>query len=313
MSIPDYQSLMLPLLRLASDGNEHRISEAAEHLARTFNLSADEQAELLPSRKQTVFANRAHWAKTYLSQAGLLESPRRAYFRITERGREVLKNNPDRIDVALLSKFPEFLDFKTRTRAERSEAAPTTELPVVARPELLAAATPDEVLRDTIKDLERSLSGELLQRVLSAPPVFFENLIVQLLLSMGYGGSREDAGRAIGKSGDGGIDGVIDQDPLGLDRVYVQAKRYKADSPVSEPEIRAFSGSLGAAKANKGVFVTTSYFTRPAIEFAERHPFKMVLIDGEQLTTLMIRHDVGVRVADTLHLKKVDEDFFSEE
>jgi restriction system protein len=260
-----------------------------------------------------VFANRTHWARTYLAQAGLLETPRRAYFRITPRGREVLKDNPERIDVGLLSKFPEFLDFKTRAREPKSEPLPTAMPPVAARPEQLAAATPDEILRDTVKDLERSLSSELLQRVLSAPPAFFENLIVTLLLSMGYGGSREDAGRAIGKSGDGGIDGVIDQDPLGLDRVYVQAKRYKADSPVSEPEIRAFSGSLGAAKANKGVFVTTSYFTRPAIEFAERHPFKMVLIDGEQLTTLMIRHDVGVRVADTLHLKKVDEDFFSEE
>ena len=276
MSIPDYQTLMLPLLRLASDGNEHRISEAFEHLARTFNLSADEQAELLPSRKQTVLANRAHWAKTYLSQAGLLEIPRRAYFRITPRGRDVLKDDPARIDVELLRKFPEFLDFQTRERARRTpDALPTTKPPIVARPEQLAAATPDEILRDTINDLERSLSGELLQRILSAPPVFFENLIVQLLLSMGYGGSREDAGRAIGKSGDGGIDGVIDQDPLGLDRVYVQAKRYKTDAPVSEPEIRGFSGSLGAAKANKGVFVTTSYFTRPAIEFAERHPFKM--------------------------------------
>jgi len=295
MSIPDYQALMLPLLRLASDGNEHRISDALEHLARTFNLSADELSELLPSGKQTVFANRAHWAKTYLSQAGLLESPRRAYFRITPRGREVLKDNPGRIDVELLSKFPEFLDFKTRARVQSSEPLSTVEPPVGVRPAQLTAATPDEILRDTVRDLDRSLSSELLQRVLSAPPVFFENLIVTLLLSMGYGGSREDAGRAIGKSGDGGIDGVIDQDPLGLDRVYVQAKRYKTDSPVSEPEIRAFSGSLGAAKANKGVFDTTSFFTRPAIEFAERHPFKMVLIDGEQLTTLMIRHDVGVR------------------
>jgi restriction system protein len=148
--------------------------------------------------------------------------------------------------------------------------------------------------------------------LLAAPPVFFEELIVTLLLRMGYGGQREEAGRAIGKSGDGGIDGVIDQDPLGLDRVYLQAKRYKLDVPVSEPEIRAFSGSLGAAKASKGVFVTTSYFTRPALEFAERHPFKMVLIDGTQLAALMIRHNVGVRTAETLHVKKLDEDFFEE-
>jgi restriction system protein len=153
----------------------------------------------------------------------------------------------------------------------------------------------------------------LLDRVLAAPPSFFEELIVSLLLKMGYGGSREDAGRAVGKSGDGGIDGVIDQDPLGLDRVYLQAKRYKLDLPVSEPEIRGFSGSLGAAKANKGVFVTTSYFTPPAQQFAEKHPFKLVLIDGVQLAALMIRHDVGVRTAETLHVKKIDEDFFGDE
>jgi restriction system protein len=214
-----------------------------------------------------------------------------------------------------LSKFPEFIAFKTRARESQksgstSASGISAEFP--AEP-IIATATPDEVLRNTVSELERTLSRELLQRILSAPPVFFEDLIVTLLLGMGYGGSREDAGRAIGKSGDGGIDGVIDQDPLGLDRVYVQAKRYKIESPVTEPEIRGFSGSLGAAKANKGVFVTTSYFTGPAIDFAERHPFKMVLIDGDQLTTLMIRHDVGVRIADTLHVKKIDEDFFSEE
>jgi restriction system protein len=223
--------------------------------------------------------------------------------------------NPKKIDVELLSKFPEFLAFKTRAReSQKTDPSVVSDVPTEVSAEPISArATPDEVIRSTVNELERSLSSELLQRILSAPPVFFESLIVTLLLGMGYGGSREDAGRAIGRSGDGGIDGVIDQDPLGLDRVYVQAKRYKVDSPVSEPEIRAFSGSLGAAKANKGVFVTTSYFTRPAIDFAERHPFKMVLIDGKQLTTLMIRHDVGVRVADTLYVKKVDEDFFSEE
>lgn len=174
-------------------------------------------------------------------------------------------------------------------------------------------ATPDELLRATIADLEAALSRELLDRIIAAPPAFFESLIVTLLLSMGYGGSREDAGRAIGKSGDNGIDGVIDQDPLGLDRVYLQAKRYDKDNPIGESQIREFSGSLGAVKANKGVFVTTSYFSKPALEFAERHPFKLVLIDGKQLTSLMMRHNVGVRVAETFHLKKVDEDFFGEE
>lgn len=301
---------MLPLLRLAGDGNEHQIAEATEALAETFKLTDEEQSKLLPSGKQSLFSNRTHWAKTYLAQAGLLETPRRGYFRITPRGKEVLADSRVKIDVDFLSQFPEFLAFKTRSRA--SQKPPNTNEAIPASSvSTFTAATPDEVLRSTVSELEQSLADELLRRILSSPPAFFENLIVTLLLNMGYGGSREDAGRAIGKSGDGGIDGVIDQDPLGLERVYVQAKRYKVDGPVSEPEIRAFSGSLGAAKANKGVFVTTSYFTNPALEFAERHPFKMVLIDGDQLTALMIRYDVGVRVADTLHIKKLDEDFFS--
>lgn len=207
--------------------------------------------------------------------------------------------------------FPEFNEFRER-KGPQSEAGEVRTIDVAVE-RLRPLATPDETLRATIEDIESALATELLARIQAAPPAFFEELIVTLLLSMGYGGAREDAGRAIGKSGDGGIDGVIDQDPLGLDRVYLQAKRYRSDIPVSEPEIRAFSGSLGAAKASKGVFVTTSYFTRPAIEFAERHPFKMVLIDGGQLSSLMIRHNVGVRVAETLHIKKLDEDFFTED
>jgi restriction system protein len=309
--IPDYQSVMLPLMRYIEDGNEHRIGDVIEPLGKKLGLTESEMNELLPSGRQTTFANRVHWAKTYMAQAKLLEITRRAHFRITERGREVLAGNPTRVDVQYLARFPEFNEFRVRRRTSEEAAVP---VPTVAAPESIGKlSTPDELLRNTISDMEAALSAELLDRILAAPPAFFESLIVTLLLSMGYGGSREDAGRAIGKSGDGGIDGVIDQDPLGLDRVYLQAKRYKTDLPVSEPEIRAFSGSLGAAKANKGVFVTTSYFTKPAIDFAERHPFKMVLIDGKQLTSLMLRHNVGVRVAETLQLKKVDEDFFGEE
>ncbi len=169
------------------------------------------------------------------------------------------------------------------------------------------------MLRSTILQIESALQRELLDRILTAPPAFFERLIVSLLLAMGYGGSRQDAGQTVGRSGDGGIDGIIDQDPLGLDRLYVQAKRYAPENGVSEPEIRAFSGSLGAAKASKGVFVTTSYFTQPSQTFAERHPFRIVLIDGEQLAALMIRHNVGARIDETLHLKKIDEDFFVDE
>jgi len=315
MSIPDYQTLMLPVLELTQDGREHRVLDVAEPIAKRLSLTSTDLAEMTPSG-QLVFNNRVHWAKTYLSQAKLLEITRRGYFRITERGREVLRGKPERIDVNFLERFSEFQEFKVRTRQSRSsdisqaESAGESNASDTITPKL---GTPDEILRDTVKGIESVLAIELLERILAAPPVFFENLIITLLLKMGYGGSREEAGNAIGGSGDGGIDGVIDQDALGLDRVYVQAKRYKPDSAVSEPEIRAFSGSLGAAKANKGVFVTTSYFTKPACEFAERHPFKIVLLDGVQLTALMIGHNVGARIAETLYLKKLDEDFFAGE
>jgi len=312
--IPDYQSLMLPLLRLAEDGREHRIGDVIEPLGQQLGLTQVELDEMLPSGRQPIFNNRVHWAKTYLAQAKLLEITRRAHFRITDRGRSVLAEKPERVDVRLLDRFPEFNEFKQRARESQTGGpSPSIAEVTTATESVSELATPDELLRSTIADIEAALSAELLDRILAAPPAFFEELIVTLLLRMGYGGSREEAGRAVGKSGDGGIDGVIDQDPLGLDRVYLQAKRYKLDAPVSEPEIRAFSGSLGAAKATKGVFVTTSSFTRPAYEFAERHPFKMVLIDGTQLAALMIRHNVGVRTAETLHVKKVDEEFFSDE
>ena len=310
MAIPDYQTLMLPVLKVAGDGQEHRIGDVVNELAREFDLTVEEQQQLLPSGTQTAFANRVHWARTYLVQAGLLEATKRAHFKITDRGRKALAEGPARIGIEYLSRFPEFIQFRERGRAAGSaESAKLVDVPSVALP----AETPDELLRSTVRQIETALRKELLDRILAAPPTFFEGLIVALLLAMGYGGSREEAGTIVGRSGDGGIDGVIDQDALGLDRVYVQAKRYAVENAVSEPEIRAFSGSLGAAKANKGVFVTTSYFTQPAQSFAERHPFKIVLIDGERLAALMIRHNVGVRIDETLYLKKMDEDFFVEE
>jgi restriction system protein len=223
--VPDYQSLMLPLLSLAADGKEHRISDAITGLAGQLTLSDADLAQMLPSGKQTVFNNRVHWAKTYMAQAKLLEVPRRAHFRISARGKKVLDEKPSKIDLKLLEQFPEFLEFKKRG-SETPKPGPT-EAKVLAESETDGkSSTPDELLRTTIADLDAVLAGGLLDRILAAPPAFFENLIVELLLRMGYGGSREDAGRAIGKSGDGGIDGVIDQDPLGLDRVYLQAKRY---------------------------------------------------------------------------------------
>ncbi len=301
---------MLALLKDAGDGQEHRTSDVADRLARDFKLTEEERQQLLPSGKQTTFTNRVAWAKTYLVQAGLLEATKRAHFRITDRGRKVLAESPERIDNEYLSQCPEFLQFRERShppgKPVSSDASEITATSVETQ-------TPDELLRSTVKQIETVLGRDLLDRIHAAPPAFFERLIVKLLLAMGYGASQENSGRIVGQSGDGGIDGVIDQDSLGLDRVYVQAKRYAAESAVSEPEIRAFSGSLGAAKANKGVFVTTSYFTQPARSFAERHPFRIVLIDGEQLATLMIRHNVGVRIDETLYLKKVDEDFFLDE
>jgi restriction system protein len=310
MPIPDYQTLMLPVLKVAADGQEHRISDVIKQLAHDFSLTEDEQNQLLPSGKQSAFANRVHWARTYLVQAKLLEATRRGHFRITDGGLRTLADRPTRVDNEYLLKFPEFIQFRERGRPEReSEGAIVGDVHSVP----LASETPDELLRSTIRQIETALRKELLDRILAAPPAFFEGLIVGLLLAMGYGGSRAEAGQIVGRSGDGGIDGVIDQDALGLERVYVQAKRYGTENPVSEPEIRAFSGSLGAAKANKGVFVTTSYFTQPAQSFAERHPFKIVLIDGKRLATLMIRHNVGVRIDETLYLKKIDEDFFTEE
>lgn len=310
MPIPDYETLMLPVLRVAGDGKEHRIGDVVEQLAGEFHLTADERKQLLPSGKQATFSNRVHWARTYLVQAGLLEPTRRAHFKITERGKQSLSQAPARIDNEYLLQFPEFIQFRERNHVTSTPQQAVRATAEIARPN---TETPDEVIRNTVTQIETALRKELLNRILSAPPAFFESLIVNLLLAMGYGGSRKDAGQIVGRSGDGGIDGVIDQDALGLDRVYVQAKRYALENGVSEPEIRAFSGSLGAAKANKGIFVTTSYFTQPAETFAERHPFRVILIDGDQLTALMIRHNVGVRIDETLYLKKIDEDFFVDE
>ena len=304
MPIPDFQTLMLPLLRAAAVG-EVRISDLTEHLADSFGLTLDERTAMLPSGRQTTLTNRIGWAKTYLAKAGLVESKRRGYFSATDRGREILAERPTRIDIALLSRFPEFQQFRRSSQDEAEADAP------VSSAVEASGKTPDELLIATHQQIEKTLRADLLDRLIKASPAFFENTIVTLLLNMGYGGSREEAGRAIGRSGDGGVDGVIDQDPLGLDRVYVQAKRYQASSPIGEPEVRGFAGSLQGVKATKGVFVTTSYFTPQAKAFAEKIERRIVLIDGELLAQLMIKHDVGVRIQDVLQIKKIDEDFFN--
>lgn len=304
MPVPDYQSLMLPVL-VASAAGEVRVGEVVDHLADKLGLTSDEHAQLLPSGKQTLFGNRVHWAKTYLAKAGLIESTRRGHFKITERGQRVLGANPSRIDNEFLNQFNEFRQFKEKSAEDTPHGLQPSEPALVSRTE-----TPDEIMRVAHKQVETSLAQDLLDRVRGAPPAFFERLIVNLLLSMGYGGSAADAGRALGRSGDDGVDGVIDQDALGLDRVYIQAKRYAEGNNIGAGAIRDFFGSLDRHKATKGLFVTTSTFSHSAKETADFLSKRIVLIDGEQLSRLMIRYNVGCRIEEVLHIKKVDEDFF---
>lgn len=300
MPLPDYQSLMLPVLKTASHG-EIRLRDATELLAKEFQLSEIERAEILPSGQQTIFANRVGWAKTYLKKAGLVETTRRGYFQITERGRKILNREPDTIDNQFLKQFEEFNQFRDRTSKEEAESS---------KPNSTTNYTPDEAIRKAHQQIEETLALELLGRIINAPPDFFERLIITLLTSMGYGGSATDTGRALGKSGDDGVDGVIDEDALGLDQVYVQAKRYANGNNISSGAIRDFFGSLDRYKANKGLFVTTSAFSKAAQETASLLSKRIVLIDGQYLAKLMIRYNVGCRIEETLYLKKVDEDFF---
>lgn len=305
MAIPDYQTLMLPLLRYASDGREHSLREAIECLADQFHLSDDERKELLPSGQQATFDNRVGWARTYLKKARLLEASRRGYFVITERGRSVLGNGIQRIDQAYLRQFPEFAEFQNRSRKNtEGEPSPT---PASAGAEM----TPEEMIESAHQKLRENLAAELLQTVKSCSPSFFERLVVDLLLKMGYGGTRRDAGKAIGKSGDGGIDGVINEDRLGLDAVYIQAKRW--EGAVGRPEIQKFVGALQGQRARKGIFITTSTFTREAHDYGGKINSKVILIDGEQLAQFMIDFNVGGSVIANYELKKVDQDYFTDE
>jgi restriction system protein len=303
MGVPDFQSLMLPLLRMAADGREHSLVEARDVLAADCKLSDAELQELLPSGRQPKFANRVAWAKSYLQQAGLLQTPRRAHFQITDRGRAVLKAPPPRIDIKFLEQYPEFVDFRT-PKVEVATIlvdAPSAQ----AEPE-----TPEEALEAAHQKMRLGLAAELLSRVKAASPQFFENLVVELLVKMGYGGSRRDAGQAIGRAGDEGIDGVISEDRLGLDVVYLQAKKW--DGTVGRPEIQRFVGALHGKRAKKGVFITTSTFSGEAVAYVEHIDPKVVLIDGRRLTELMIDFGVGVNTSATYDVKRVDSDYFDE-
>jgi restriction system protein len=304
MSIPDYQSLMLPVLVASSEG-EVRISQVVEQLADKLGLSTEERSELLPSGKQAVINNRVHWAKFYLNKAHLVEITRRGHFKITPRGQEVLRSKPSIIDNKFLMQFEEFREFMGKSSGA-SVQDDATAVPAIEDQK----QTPDEIMRLAHRQIDAALEQDLLDRIRTAPPDFFERLIVNLLLSMGYGGSAANAGRALGRSGDDGVDGVIDQDALGLDRVYIQAKRYAEGNNVGAGAIRDFFGSLDRHKATKGLFVTTSTFSPSARETAEHLSKRIVLIDGDQFAKLMIRHNVGCRIEDTLQIKKVDEEFF---
>jgi restriction system protein len=302
MPVPDFQTLMLPLLRFCADGGEHGRHDALPFLAQEFELSESELAELLPSGKQAKFVNRIAWAKSYLKQAGLLETTARGIFRITKLGRAVLAENPVRVDMKYLERFPGYQAFRSGQRLAnpQNEAAGNIE-----------QVTPEELLESGYLQIRTALATDLLAQIKLASPSFFERTVVDLLLRMGYGGTREDAGQVVGKSGDGGIDGIIKEDRLGLDAIYIQAKRWEGD--VGSAEIRNFIGALSVHKAEKGVFITTSGFSKNARETAAKVNSKIVLIDGPTLAQLMIDFGLGVSTVNTYEIKRIDSDFFAED
>lgn len=300
MSIPDYQSIMLPLLKLVDDGKEYSSREAADALAEQFKLSPEERKQLLPSGSQEIFMNRVGWAKTYLYKAGLLESNRRGFFRITQRGKNLLAEKPKEITSKSLERFEEFKEFKT-TKKEKT---------IPSNPALNDHLDPEESLETAYSILRNNLSDNIIEQIKKASPSLFEKLVVELLLKMGYGGSRKDAGEAIGRSGDEGIDGIIKEDRLGLDIIYIQAKRWSG--VVGRPEVQKFAGALQGQRAKKGVMITTSYFTKEAWEYVRNIDNKIVLIDGDELADLMIDHNLGVSTTATYEVKNIDSDYFIE-
>ena len=306
MAIPDYQTCMLPFLQFLGDSKEHSLREAEESLSKTFNLSDAERTELLPSGQQGIFKNRIGWARTYLKKACFVEAPKRGVFRITDRGLKTLSSNPTRIDAKFLGQFPEFMKFREASKATNEIAT------VLEAPEAIAAATatPEELIEVAYQGLREQLAQELLSVIMSCSPTFFEQFVVDLLVKMGYGGSRRDAGERIGQTGDGGIDGIIKEDRLGLDAIFIQAKRWQGS--VGRPEIQKFVGALQGQRAKKGVFITTSTYTAEAVDYASRIDTKVVLIDGKALSALMIDFDVGVSVSASYVVKRVDSDYFEE-
>ena len=301
MTIPTYEQFMYPFLEYLGDEKEHTLKELYDYLPKYFQLTDEQIQQLLPSGKQSIVVNRIGWARTYLKNAGLINSPKRAVFQITERGKSVLKDESiHEINESILKRFPEFMTFKYG-KTNENESSSNSEAD---------SSTPLEIIEQNFALLKHSVQHDLLNKIMECSPSFFEQLIVELLVAMGYGGSIKDAGQAVGKSGDGGIDGIIKEDVLGLDKIYLQGKRWS--NPVSRPDIQAFVGSLLGVKANKGVFITTSRFTKEAIEYAQNVDRSLILIDGEKLTDLMFEYNVGVSNETVLTLKKIDLDYFEE-
>lgn len=307
MAVPDFQSLMRPTLAAHHDRQPHTPTDLRDRLAAEMRVSDEDRAVMLPSGRQSVFANRMAWAVTHMAQAGLLARPARGVTQITERGIRVLNQYPERVDMRVLHQFPEYEEFRTRTRQRKGQPSPEVQKNDGASPEDLS---PREAIEDVIDSAHSAVAADLLARVLKQSPSFLEQLVLQLLVKMGYGG-LEAATEHLGAPGDAGLDGLIRLDPLGLDVVYVQAKRY-TDRHVGRPDIQAFVGALHGAQASRGIFITTSRFSSDARDYAERVNARLVLIDGPELAALMIEHDCGVIVEESFVLKQVDENFFEE-
>jgi restriction system protein len=303
--IPDYQTLMLPLLKVVSDGREYKFGDVVELLAQQFQLTEEERKELLPSGTAFLFSNRVGWSRTYLKKAGLLEAPKRGIMAISERGKKVLAENLTEISAQYLNRFPEFIQFKLSKDDTDTGTLATNEIDVSKK------ETPEELIEYGYKNIRKSIEQEILLKLKSVSPSFFEKIVVELLVKMGYGGSIQDAGKAIGKSGDEGIDGTIKEDKLGLDVIYIQAKRW--EGVVGRPELQKFVGALAGQGAKKGIFITTSGFTKEALEYSPKNEIKIVLIDGEKLSQYMIDYNLGVSVQNTYEIKKIDTDYFEED
>jgi len=297
MPIPDYQTMMLPFLQIVGDGEEHSRRELIEKIGDHFDLSEEEQRELLPSGNQRKLDNRVGWVRTYFNKAGLIETTRRAHFSITDLGIKTLESSPKKIDGKYLQRFPSFVEFKRRGNKGDGNGGSVD-----------PSQTPDEIIEMAYQKVRDDLAQEILQNVKSCSSSFFEKMIIDLLVKMGYGGSRKEAGQATKASGDEGIDGIIKEDRLGLDIIYLQAKKW--ENQVSRPEIQKFAGALQGQQAKKGVFITTSSFSSGAEKFTQNIENKIILIDGEELANLMIDHNIGVSPQKTFELKKIDDDYF---